>query len=156
MIIRPLKKSDDKQMLVLMDEFWNDYWRGEVLSENLKRLEKLKDVAKTMQDELAKYHKWITFIAEQDNELIGFIVGDIDPKAHKVLDNQGYIEEFFVTEKYRHQGVGKELFDKLIDEFKVRGCKTLCTDTYVTNVKTIEYYKKLGFKERNIVFVRDI
>lgn len=88
--------------------------------------------------------------------MVGFIVGKINDKSHKILNKQGYIEEFFVTESKRGKGIGSQLLNYLIKEFKVQGCNFLGVDAYVTNTKALEYYKKLGFQERIIEMVRVI
>ena len=154
--IRSLQISDEVQMLELMNEFWMDYNRGEILSVELKKFEALKDPHDTMKKELNKYNKWISFVAEEASKLVGYIVGDTDLKEHKVLGKQGYIEEFFVTESRRGEGIGSKLYEKLLEEFKKQNCKQLGIDAYVVNKNTIEYYKKLGFIERNIVMVKEI
>lgn len=154
--IRALEIADKEQMLGLMHEFWMKYNREGILTEELKKFEELKDAQDTMLKELNKYFKWLSFVAEEEDKLVGFIVGDTDPKEHKVLGKQGYIEEFFVTESRRGEGIGSKLFETLLTEFKKQDCKQLGIDAYVVNKDSINYYKKLGFIERSIVLVREI
>ncbi len=156
LIIRPLEIGDKEQMLRLMKEFWIDHNRGRVISDGLMKYEELKNASETMESEFQEYLNWIGFVAEDDNQLIGFIFGRIKEKAHKVIDKEGYVEEFFVTERMRGNGIGTKLFDKIIEEFKSKGCKSLGTDAYASNTKALEYYKKLGFNERIVQLVRDI
>lgn len=154
--IRLLQKSDDEQMLKLMHEFWMDYRRGRMIPDRLDRFEELIHPEETMVTELKQYHKWLSFVAEEDQKVVGFIVGKINDKSHKVLNKQGYIEEFFVTEGKRGKGIGTMLFNKIVEEFKKHNCNHLGTDGYVTNTKALEYYRKLGFQDRIIGMVRII
>jgi ribosomal protein S18 acetylase RimI-like enzyme len=156
MNIRPLEKSDKEQMLKLMKEFWIDEKRGRVQTDGLTKFEELKNPLDTMKTEFEQYLNWIGFIAEENNEIIGFAIGRIKEKDHKVIDKEGYLEEFFVTEQMRGKGIGKKLFDKIVEEFKREGCKSIGTDAYATNTKALKYYRKLGFKQRIVKLVRDI
>ena len=156
MNIRPLQKSDKEQMLKLMKEFWIDNNRGRVITDGLTKFEEHKNPLDTMNSEFEEYLSWIGFVAEENDEIIGFIFGKIKEKAHKVIDKEGYVEEFFVTERMRGNGIGTKLFDRITEEFKIKGCKSLGTDAYVTNTKALVYYKKLGFHERIVQLIRDI
>lgn len=156
MKIRPLEKSDKEQMLKLMKEFWIDYNRGRVISDGLKKFEELKNPLDTMKTEFEEYLNWIGFVAEENDEILGFIIGRIKDKDHKVIDKEGYVEEFFVTEQMRSKGIGRKLFDRMVEEFKSKGCKSIGTDAYATNTKALDYYKKLGFNDRIVQLIRDI
>jgi len=156
MSIRPLQNSDKEQMLKLMKEFWIDYNRGREISDGLTKFEELKNPLDTMKTEFEEYLSWIGFVAEENNEIIGFAIGRIKEKDHKVIDREGYLEEFFVKEPMRGKGIGTKLFDRIVEEFKIKGCKSIGTDAYATNTKALDYYKKLGFNERVVQLIRDI
>jgi ribosomal protein S18 acetylase RimI-like enzyme len=156
MNIRPLQKSDKEQMLKLMKEFWIKNNRGRVITDGLTKFEKHKNPLDTMNSEFEEYLSWIGFVAEENDEIIGFIFGRIKEKAHKVVDKEGYVEEFFVTERMRGNGIGRKLFDKIIEEFKSKGCKSLGTDAYASNTKALDFYRKMGFNERSIQLIREI
>jgi len=124
--------------------------------DRLDRFEELIHPDETMVTELKQYHEWIGFVAEEDQKVVGFIVGKINDKPHKVLSKQGYIEEFFVTGGKRGKGIGTMLFNKIVEEFKRHNCNFLGIDAYITNEKALEYYRKLGFQDRVIEMVKGI
>lgn len=156
MSIRSLEESDKDQMLRLMQEFWIDDRRGRMVSDDLTKFEEYKDPLDTMKTEFEKYLNWIGFVYEEHNEILGFVLGRIEDKNHKTIDKEGYIEEFFVTSRMRGKGIGTKLFDKIVMVFKNKGCKSLATDAYVSNTKALDYYRKMGFRERVVQLIRDI
>ncbi len=59
----------------------------------------------------------------------------------------GLIEDVFVDEQYRGQGLGTRLVEAIIEEAKERKCyKLLCTSRYARE-KVHAWYKKLGFED---------
>lgn len=52
-----------------------------------------------------------------------------------------------VTDRYRSRGIGKQLYDKLIDKFLEIGCKSLALEVFYDNSESVQLYKKIGFAE---------
>lgn len=156
MNIRRLQQEDAKQMHNLVKDFWTTTCRLEKLPVDIYKFEKLKSVDQTIEEERHKYMDWISFVAEEEDQLIGFIVGKVTEKPHKEMERIGYIEEFFVIEPNRSKGIGAQLFDKLISEFKKEGCTAVSTDSYVANTSAVKYYMKKGFIPRTTTFIRAI
>jgi GNAT superfamily N-acetyltransferase len=64
----------------------------------------------------------------------------------------GLLEDVFVEEEYRQQGIGTEIVKKAIEEAKAQGCyKMICTSRS-SNTKVHEWYNKLGFEEYGVEF----
>ena len=85
----------------------------------------------------------IFYIAIIDEEPVGFIHGTIDPKPQEHI--QAYVQELFITEKYRKKGIGNALLSELHTFFDKKNVKAgLSTDE--DNKETIEFYKKRGYK----------
>ena len=59
-------------------------------------------------------------------------------------------------EPMRSKGIGTKLFNRIVEEFKIKGCKSIGTDAYATNTKALDYYEKVGFNKRVVQLVRDI
>ena len=55
-----------------------------------------------------------------------------------------YLEDLLVTEKLRGQGIGKRLFDQLIEEAKRKKYKGISWQVLDWNEPAINFYKKLG------------
>lgn len=92
----------------------------------------------------------IVFVAVVDNNVIGYLAGTVDTKNSCILKPISELDNFYVEENYRGQGIGTKLvkefknycFDKGIEEMKVTAS--------ALNINAIEFYKKIGFKEFEI------
>jgi len=154
-IIRKLRKEDKKEILLLKKEF-SLYNRKEMLSERISFFEALSDIDKFIEIEFEKALKSVSFVAESNGEIVGFIEGEVKQAKERVFDKIGYINEFFVTDEQRQKGIGKMLFNNLRDEFKHLGCRILKTSSYIDNKMSIKLYMKLGFIKETVSFVKEI
>jgi GNAT superfamily N-acetyltransferase len=59
----------------------------------------------------------------------------------------GYIEDLFVKEEYRKQGVGKELMQKTIEVARAHGCYKLLGTSRHGRDFLHAWYQKLGFED---------
>lgn len=55
-----------------------------------------------------------------------------------------YLEDLVVTEKFRRNGVGKQLFDAVAQEAKLTGAKRFAWQVLEWNEPAIAFYKKIG------------
>ncbi|MBI4049400.1 MAG: GNAT family N-acetyltransferase [Candidatus Doudnabacteria bacterium] len=68
----------------------------------------------------------------------------------------GFLEDVFVAEEYRKQGIGTELVKTAIEEAKRQGCyKLICTSREASE-KIHAFYKRLGFKKWGFEFRMDL
>ncbi|HYY92266.1 MAG TPA: GNAT family N-acetyltransferase, partial [Candidatus Dormibacteraeota bacterium] len=58
-----------------------------------------------------------------------------------------YLEDIFVREQYRHEGVGRVLFMKCVKEAATNGCGRMEWQVLTWNVKAMRFYEKLGAKK---------
>lgn len=65
--------------------------------------------------------------------------------------NSVYIESFAVLVAYRNLGIGKKLLQYLIDETKKKFIHEIIIHVHVQNEESINWYKKQGFKQGEIV-----
>ena len=87
------------------------------------------------------------FVAENDeNKICGFALILKTFSTFKATSNY-YIEDLFVFPEYRNLGVGKQLFETIIDYAQNRGANKV--EWYVNNANqgAIGFYKKIGAKE---------
>lgn len=87
---------------------------------------------------------WWGFVAEEDNIIIGFVLYYIRYSTWK--GQRMYLEDFLVTEKARGKGVGKLLFDKLIEEAKEKKFNGIVWQVLDWNEPAINFYKKYNAK----------
>lgn len=83
---------------------------------------------------------WWAFVAEVDGRVEGFALYYIRYSTWK--GQRMYLEDILVTEKMRGNGLGKMLFDRLIDEAKEKQFKGMVWQVLDWNEPAINFYKK--------------
>lgn len=83
---------------------------------------------------------WWGFVAEDEGLIIGFTLYYIRYSTWK--GQRMYLEDFLVTEKARGKGVGKLLFDRLIEEAKAKKFNAIVWQVLEWNEPAINFYKK--------------
>lgn len=99
-------------------------------------------------------------IAEtEDGEPAGFAELSIRSYAEGCYSGRvGYLEGWFVEERFRRRGVGAALLGAAIDWAREQGCSEFASDTEIDNEVSAEAHLALGFEEveRIICFRKDI
>ncbi|MBV9963552.1 MAG: GNAT family N-acetyltransferase [Parafilimonas sp.] len=90
---------------------------------------------------------WWGFVAEENNLIIGFVLYYIRYSTWK--GQRMYLEDFLVTEKARGKGVGKMLFDRLIEEAREKKFNGIVWQVLDWNEPAIQFYKKYNAKIEN-------
>jgi GNAT superfamily N-acetyltransferase len=100
------------------------------------------------------------FVAEFENEIAGIALFFTKYSTWK---GKGiYLDDLIVTEKHRSKGIGKKLFQKVIDEAKKRKAKQMHWQVLDWNTPAIDFYKSYAasveaewldckFKEEQII-----
>ena len=83
---------------------------------------------------------WKAFVAVDNDVIIGFALYYIRFSTCK--GRRVYLEDFIVTEEYRGKGVGKLLFEKIIQETKELGYSGMVWQVLGWNEPAIGFYKK--------------
>ncbi len=83
---------------------------------------------------------WWAFVAEADGRVEGFALYYIRYSTWK--GQRMYLEDILVTEKMRGKGLGKLLFDALIEEAKEKQFSGLVWQVLEWNEPAINFYKK--------------
>ncbi|MBS1512518.1 MAG: GNAT family N-acetyltransferase [Bacteroidetes bacterium] len=84
---------------------------------------------------------WWAFVAEVDGKVEGFALWYIRYSTWK--GQRMYLEDLLVTEKMRGHGIGKLLFDALIEECKAQQFSGMMWQVLDWNEPAINFYKKL-------------
>jgi GNAT superfamily N-acetyltransferase len=83
---------------------------------------------------------WWAFVAEVDGNVAGFALWY---KRYSTWKGQRmYLEDFLVSEKMRGKGLGKMLFDKLIEEAREQQFSGMMWQVLHWNEPAINFYKK--------------
>lgn len=83
---------------------------------------------------------WWAFVAEEDGRIEGVALYYIRYSTWK--GQRMYLEDIIVTEKMRGRGLGKLLFDRLIEEAKEKKFSGVVWQVLDWNETAINFYKK--------------
>lgn len=133
--IRRAGESDVSRVLVLAREFMH----GIAIDE--ERVSILKDSLKD-----SDYELWV---AEVNGEMAGFIdLWVIRDFCHG--GKLSYIQNLYVAPKYRRQGVGSKLLQKIIDRAEEKGVLEIHVVTGFDNEPAIRLYKRYGLTKESL------
>lgn len=85
---------------------------------------------------------WWAFVAEENNVILGFAMYYIRFSTWK--GQRLYLEDFIVTEEARGRGIGKMLFERIIQEGKEKGFSGMMLQVLDWNEPAVAFYKKYG------------
>ena len=83
---------------------------------------------------------WWAFVAEADGRVEGFALYYIRFSTWK--GQRMYLEDLYVTDKMRGKGLGKLLFDRLIEEAKEKKLNGMMWQVLEWNEPAINFYKR--------------
>ena len=83
---------------------------------------------------------WWAFVAEVEGEVEGFALYYIRYSTWK--GQRMFLEDFIVDERYRGKGIGKLLFDRLIEEAREKKFNGMVWQVLDWNEPAINFYKK--------------
>ena len=83
---------------------------------------------------------WWAFVAEVEGKVVGFALYYIRYSTWK--GQRLYLEDILVNEPFRGKGIGKLLFDRLIEEAKEKKLSGMVWQVLEWNEPAINFYKK--------------
>ena len=87
------------------------------------------------------------FVAEVENEIIGFAYVERDPLNYaELLENGAWLHDIYVDEHARSEGVGKELIKAAAEAAKQMGAEKLLLTVAAKNSAAQKVFEKAGFR----------
>jgi aminoglycoside 6'-N-acetyltransferase I len=137
MIIREYEQSDLDNCEKLRMKLWS--------RENKAHNEKVTDFDSEGESSDCELG-WNIFVAEDKEQLIGFIETSIKKFDGLVNNHVGYIEGWYIDSNYRNKGLGKLLIIEAENWVKYEGCGSIASPIPVDNEAALELFEKLGYK----------
>jgi GNAT superfamily N-acetyltransferase len=90
------------------------------------------------------------FLAIQDGTAVGYICGSYEKKAYRNQNPVAEVENMFVAESVRHQGVGRQLVQTFTVWAKENKVAYLRVAAFAKNDKALSFYHDCGFFDSEI------
>ncbi len=130
-VIRSAVKNDCKRLMELIQQLAVYEKAPDEVSATLEHFE---------ESGFGESPVWWAFVAEADGIVQGFVLYYIRYSTWK--GRRMYLEDFLVNEEVRGHGIGKLLFDKLIEEAKEKKFSGVVWQVLDWNEPAINFYKK--------------
>ncbi len=83
----------------------------------------------------------LTIAARIGQEIVGFALG-----YYMAGPNDGYLNCIVVNKNHRKIGIGKELLQRALSEFKAKGCNHVFGVVESENIQSIEFFRNNGIE----------
>ena len=90
-------------------------------------------------------------VAELDNKVIGFILGEVSGWEFGVPASVGWIETMGVDPQYQRKGVAKALMRELIKNFRKAGVRNIYTLVNWSDWDLLQFFRRMGFTRGDMI-----
>ncbi len=125
MTIRFMREEEDYIPIILRI---NEWWGGRNMADMLQRL-------------FVKHFINTCLVAEEDGEIVGFLVGFLSQKDKNVA----YIHFCGVSPDHRRKKIGQQLYDRFFQLVAEMGRSKVCSLTSVVNKLSLAFHTGIGF-----------
>jgi ribosomal protein S18 acetylase RimI-like enzyme len=106
-----------------------------------------EDFGQFMRSNLDK-NDWLVLVTTTDDQVIAYGAATIMSYPPIYQDPRyGYIQDVAVTEAYRGQGIGHQIFEKMVAWFREKDVSRLELEVAVTNELSQAFWQKVGFTD---------
>jgi len=92
-------------------------------------------------------------VAEIEEKVIGFILGDIGSREFGMPENMGWIHTIGVHPDYHHKGVARALFDDYRKRFLKLDVDTVYTIVSLSDNMQLPFFERIGFRQGNRIYL---
>lgn len=91
------------------------------------------------------------FVATIDHYVVGYAMCQIRvPTSNMYPIKVFHLDDLCVDEKYRKQGIGKSLYQKVVETAKENNCYEVTLNVWPGNDAALKFYEKMGMKTRSV------
>jgi len=158
--IREYEEKDKEKLVSFMDQL-QDYLIAIDPLHRMRRGKNYGEVYTTSLLSKIRSEQGIIFFAEENKVLLGVIVGLIEEQEKENLlecvpTRAGRIQELFVDQQHRSNGVGKLLIKNMEDFFKKNKCTIIKVEVFAPNAKAQQFYDHYDFQDRVVDMIKVI
>ena len=92
-------------------------------------------------------------IAELDERVVGFILGDIGSREFGMPENMGWIHTIGVHPDYQHKGIARTLLEDYKRRFIELDVDIIYTIVSLSDNMQLPFYEKMGFRPGSRVYL---
>lgn len=138
--IRQAQSRDIKQIAKIKVDGWKSAYKGIIDDEFLNSMSISKQI-----DIINKYSLNTMFVAENDNEVLGFCrIYDYNESVYENKEIDCEIREIYVNPSLKRMGIGSALFNCTKEYFSQKGKKKLYLGCLKDNDSARKFYEKMG------------
>lgn len=99
----------------------------------------------------------LALVAEVEGKIVGYLVGALGkPLSYKKWEKVAELENMFVLKEHRGLGIGAKLTEAFLKWCRDNGAENVKAVAAHQNLKGINFYKKMGFKETEITLEKQL
>lgn len=139
MIIRKMEIEDIKQVVDINIACWKRVYKGIIDDNYLKSIDREGRIKRNIE----RFNNSNYIVVEDEGEIIGFC------RYGECRDDEEYDSEIialYVNPNMLKQGIGKLMFEYVVNEFKSQGKKKMIIWCLKENYNSRKFYEKMGGK----------
>ena len=149
LMIRKAKENDIPRILDLLSQVNDVHAEGrpDFFIKGKRKYEE-DDLKKILHDEITP-----VFVCEEDDDVKGYafcVMQDMSKCGNLRPDKSLYIDDICVGEKYRRQGVGKKLYDFVLQYAKDESCFNVTLNVWDKNPEAKAFYESMGMTVQKV------
>ncbi len=144
-IIRKVTIDDIPEMARINVECWKHNYKGIVAQDVLDDMSVEKHIKRRTENFEEMQKDKVFYIKETDGKLVGFISWGLNDDPEAPYDNE--ITGLYVDTNQQGKKIGKELFEKILEDELFKHCNSFYLRTLKDNLQSNHFYQKMWGKK---------